>query len=59
MNAVCLRFYTLEKRKLHGMLVQDWLLQNGGVAAERLLLVAPKKVDASYQGQSRAILTLN
>jgi PII-like signaling protein len=32
MNAVCLRFYTLERRKLHGMLVHDWLLQQ----AERL-----------------------
>jgi PII-like signaling protein len=26
MNAVCLRFYSLEKRKLHGLLVHDWLL---------------------------------
>jgi len=26
MDGVCLRFYTLEKRKLHGMLVCDWLL---------------------------------
>ena len=26
MDAVCLRFYSLEKRKLHGMLVHDWLL---------------------------------
>ncbi|HWQ91249.1 MAG TPA: DUF748 domain-containing protein, partial [Clostridia bacterium] len=39
--------------------VQDWLLQQGGVAADRLLLLAPKNVDASYTGQSRATLSLN
>jgi PII-like signaling protein len=26
MNAVCLRFYTLEGRRLHGVPVHDWLL---------------------------------
>lgn len=26
MDAICLRFYSLEKRKLHGALVHDWLL---------------------------------
>jgi hypothetical protein len=25
MNAACLRFCTLERRKLHGLLVYDWL----------------------------------
>ena len=35
MNAVCLRFYTLEKRKLHGMLVHDWLLQQAERARKR------------------------
>ena len=39
--------------------VQDWLLQSGQVAAERLLLVTPKPVDPAYQGQSRANLSLN
>ena len=39
--------------------VQDWLVQNGQVSAERLLLLAPKPVDASYRGESRAHLSLN
>ena len=39
--------------------VQDWLLQNGGVTADRMLLVAPKPVDTAYQGEARANLTLN
>jgi hypothetical protein len=39
--------------------VQDWFLQKGEVAAERLLLVAPKTVDASYRGQSHVNLSLN
>ena len=39
--------------------VQDWLSQNGQVAAERVLLVAPKPVDAAYQGDSRANLSLD
>ena len=43
MDGVCLRFYTLEKRKLHGMLVHDWLLQQ----AERLGLAGGTAVRAS------------
>jgi len=39
--------------------VQDWLLQNGHVAADRLFLVAPKPVDAACQGESRVNLSLN
>jgi len=39
--------------------VQNWLLQNGHVAAERLLLVAPKPVDGAYRGESRANLSLD
>ena len=38
--------------------VQNWLVQNGGIAAERVLLAAPRPVDANYQGKSRAMLTL-
>jgi hypothetical protein len=38
--------------------VQDWLVQNGQVSADRILLVAPKSLDANYQGESRAILSL-
>jgi hypothetical protein len=38
--------------------VQDWLVQNGQVSAERVLLVAPKSIDANYQGESRVILSL-
>ncbi len=39
--------------------VQDWLLQTGQVAGDRLLLVAPKPVDAAYRGESRVVLSLN
>jgi hypothetical protein len=39
--------------------VQDWLLQNGQITADRLLLVAPKPVDAAYRGESRVNLSLN
>lgn len=39
--------------------VQDWLLTNGQVAADRLFLVAPKPVDAKYHGESRVTLSLN
>jgi hypothetical protein len=39
--------------------VQDWLLQKGTIATDRLFLVAPKPVDASYQGESRVNLLLN
>jgi uncharacterized protein involved in outer membrane biogenesis len=38
--------------------VQNYLLQTGQVAAERLFIVAPKPVDTSLQGQSRVDLSL-
>ena len=31
--------------------VQDWLVQTGQVASDRLLLVAPKPEDAAYRGE--------
>lgn len=39
--------------------IQNWLLQNGQVAGERLLLVAPKPIDDNYQGGSQANLSLD
>ena len=39
--------------------VQDWLARTGQVAGDRLLLVAPKAVDAAYRGESRVNLSLN
>jgi hypothetical protein len=39
--------------------VQDWLVQTGRVAGDRLLLVTPKLVDAAYRGESRVNLSLN
>jgi hypothetical protein len=39
--------------------VQGALLQDGQVAADRLLLIAPKPVDATYRGESRVNLSLN
>jgi len=39
--------------------VQDWLVQQGLLAASRVFLVAPRPVDASYRGETRAILSLN
>jgi hypothetical protein len=39
--------------------VQNWLLQNGQVANERLLLVAPQPVDGAYRGESQANLSLD
>lgn len=39
--------------------VQDWFLQSGQVAADRLFLVAPKPVGAAYRGESRVNLSLN
>jgi hypothetical protein len=39
--------------------VQDWLVQVGQVAGDRLLLVAPKPVDTSYRGEARVNLALN
>jgi hypothetical protein len=38
---------------------QDWLVQTGQVAGDRLFLVAPKPVDAGYRGESRVKLSLN
>ena len=38
--------------------VQKYLLQTGQVAAERLFIIAPKPVDATYQGHSRVDLSL-
>ena len=43
MNAVCLRFYALEKRKLHGVHVHDWLLRE----AEKLGLSGGTALRAS------------
>jgi hypothetical protein len=39
--------------------VQNWLLENGHVAPDRLLLVAPKPVDAAYQGEPRVNLSVD
>ncbi len=39
--------------------VRDWLSRNGQIEAERLLLVAPKAVDAAYSGGSRVNLSLD
>jgi hypothetical protein len=39
--------------------VQDWFVQTGQVAGDRLLLVAPKPVDPAYRGESRVNLSLN
>lgn len=38
--------------------VQEWLLNPGQIDRERLLLASPKAVDASYQGESRATLSV-
>ena len=39
--------------------VQAWLLEHGQVTSERLLLVAPKPVNAAYRGESRANLSVD
>ena len=39
--------------------VQDWLLQNGNIAADRFLLVAPKPVDVACRGARRVNLSVN
>ncbi len=39
--------------------VQAWLQEHGQVASERLLLVAPKPVNAAYRGESRANLSVD
>ena len=39
--------------------VQDWFLEKGQVAADRLLLVAPKPVDADCRGERRVNLSVN
>jgi len=42
MDAVCLRFYSLEKRKLHGMLVHDWLLAKARDLGQSRFSLAPR-----------------
>jgi hypothetical protein len=39
--------------------VQAWLQAHGQVAAERLLLVAPKPVNAAYRGECHANLSVD
>lgn len=39
--------------------VQDWIVQHGQIAADRVFLVTPKPPDAAYQGESRVVLSLN
>jgi hypothetical protein len=39
--------------------VQAYLLKTGKVTAERLFLIAPKPVDASFKGQDRVNLSLD
>ncbi len=39
--------------------VQSWLMENGKIEPDRLLLVAPKPVDNAYKGESRAELSLD
>ncbi len=39
--------------------IQDWFAQQGQIAADRLLLVAPKTPDANTAGASRVVLSLN
>jgi hypothetical protein len=38
--------------------VQDWLVQTGHVAADRVLVEAPKPLGTNYQGQRRVMLSL-
>jgi hypothetical protein len=38
--------------------VQNYLLQTGQVAAERMFIIAPKSIDSSYRGQCRVDLSL-
>ncbi|MDB6124965.1 MAG: uncharacterized protein JWQ71_3958 [Pedosphaera sp.] len=39
--------------------VEDYLLQTGKVSAERLFIIAPKAIDASFKGENRVNLSLN
>ena len=39
--------------------VQDWLVQNGPVAADRLFIVAPKAAESGATGTSQVSLSLN
>lgn len=39
--------------------VQKWLLENGNVAADRLMLVSPKEIGEGYQGSNRVTFSLN
>jgi hypothetical protein len=40
-------------------MVKDYLLKTGKVADERLFIIAPKTIDASFKGEDRANLSLN
>jgi hypothetical protein len=46
----------MEQRARH---VQSYLLKAGAITPERLFLIAPKPVDPSSKGESRANLSLN
>ena len=39
--------------------VQDYLLKTGKVTVERLFILTPKAIDASFKGETRANLSLN
>jgi hypothetical protein len=39
--------------------VQDWMLQNGQIAADRLFIAEPRPVDATSSGERRVNLSLN
>jgi hypothetical protein len=39
--------------------VQDWFLQKGQIAPDRLSIAPPKPVDAAYRGESRVNLSVN
>lgn len=45
--------------KARAQWVREQLLKSGEIAADRLLVVPPKPVDASYRGESRVNLSLN
>ena len=45
--------------KVRAEWVQAQLIKSGEIANDRLLIVPPKPVDASYRGESRANLSLN
>jgi hypothetical protein len=41
------------------MAVQAYLLKSGQVTDERVFIIAPKTVDASFKGEDRVNLSLN